>query len=169
MADYFDRNTLIMNRSQKDVQELQYIKEKWLNGTITESEKAKWLAGMKGAYNASDINRVSAAMLYYAEVLTELGYEVFVSFLKTDWAATETNSTITSVYWESFFESVNNLNSVFSLPIQSTPDFQLPTSLEELNIKTANSIEQMLYDLDIAISMLRKTAICSGEAYSGEF
>lgn len=170
MADQFDRNTLITNRSQKDIQELHELKAKWLNGTITEEEKTKWLSGMRGAYNASDVNRVSAAMLYFEDLLNSLGYEVFLSaFLKTDWATNSTNSKPLALNWEDYFESIHTLNNLFTLPVQSKPNFVLPSSLEELNINTANNIEQMLFELDLLIATARNDLFYAGEIYSGEF
>ena len=34
---------------------------------MTAAERAEWVAGMKGAYNASDLNRVASAMAYLSQ------------------------------------------------------------------------------------------------------
>ena len=68
---------LIFDRTQSDVSRVQSLTQKMIAGTATEAEKAEWLGGkMKGAYNASDLNRVCAAVDYLTGVLTGLGYSV---------------------------------------------------------------------------------------------
>ena len=51
---------------------------------MTDSEKAEWSAGMKGAYNATDLNRVVAALNYIASRLNSCGIRINV-FPKIDW------------------------------------------------------------------------------------
>lgn len=46
---------------------------------MTAEEKAAWDAGLKGAYNASDLNRVGSAVGYVAGRLTDAGYGIDVS------------------------------------------------------------------------------------------
>lgn len=70
---------LIFNRTQSDVSRVQSLTQKMIAGTATEAEKAEWLGGMKGAYNAADLNRVCAAVDYLTGVLTGLGYYVSTS------------------------------------------------------------------------------------------
>lgn len=69
-------DNLIFDRTQSDVNRVQFLTQKMIAGTATEAEKAEWLGGMKGAYNASDLNRVCAAVDYLTGVLTGLGYSV---------------------------------------------------------------------------------------------
>lgn len=67
---------LIFDRTQSDVSRVQSLTQKMIAGTATEAEKAEWLGGMKGAYNAADLNRVIAAMDYLNEYFLGLGYDV---------------------------------------------------------------------------------------------
>ena len=69
-------DNLIFDRTQSDVNRVQSLTQKMIAGTATEAEKAEWLGGMKGAYNAADLNRVCAAVDYLTGVLTGLGYSV---------------------------------------------------------------------------------------------
>lgn len=68
-------NRLITDRNQSDVSEWLRLRSKGY-GSMTEAEKAKWVAGMKGAYNASDLNRVTDAMVYLADLYRQYGYAV---------------------------------------------------------------------------------------------
>lgn len=48
----------VYDRTQKDVERVVELNYKYLEQTITDAEKAEWAAGMKGALNISDINRI---------------------------------------------------------------------------------------------------------------
>ena len=64
---------LITDRTQADVNRVRELALKgWAN--LTEGEKAEWNAGMKGAYNATDLNRVTQAMDYINAELEGYGY-----------------------------------------------------------------------------------------------
>lgn len=71
----FDMNTLITDRTAADAARVKALTANGWAG-MTEAERAEWLTDLKGAYNASDMNRVSAAVDYLAERLHELGYSV---------------------------------------------------------------------------------------------
>lgn len=58
-------DTLITNRTQADVERVKALAAKGFAG-MTAAEQAEWLAGMKGAYNAADLNRVETALNYLA-------------------------------------------------------------------------------------------------------
>ena len=68
-------DTLITDRTQADVTRWQTLHDKGWSGMTTE-EKTEWLAGMKGSYNAADLNRVTAAMEYLRDRLEGYGYAV---------------------------------------------------------------------------------------------
>lgn len=68
-------NRLVTDRNQTDVSEWLRLRSKGY-GSMSEEEKAKWVAGMRGAYNASDLNRVTEAMVYLAELYRQYGYAV---------------------------------------------------------------------------------------------
>lgn len=67
---------LIFDRTQADVTRVDVLKAKMLSGNATPAEKAEWLAGMKGAYNASDMNRVTLAVKVLAERMNRNGYGI---------------------------------------------------------------------------------------------
>lgn len=73
----FDFSTLITDRTQADVNRVKQIAEKIKNGTASESELAEFnSAAMKGAYNHTDLNRVTVAMEALKSKLEGYGYAV---------------------------------------------------------------------------------------------
>lgn len=66
---------LITDRTQDDVREWLNLRAKGL-AAMTEAEKEKWMSGMKGSYNAVDLNRVTSAMSYLANLYRQYGYAV---------------------------------------------------------------------------------------------
>ena len=55
---------LIFDRTAADVAQLKAVTAKLVDRTATAEEQAAFLAGMKGAYNDTDLNRVGAAVAY---------------------------------------------------------------------------------------------------------
>lgn len=71
----FDYGTLITDRTAADVARVQTLAAKNY-AAMTDAEKAEWDADMKGAYNASDLNRVNAALEDLKTQLEGAGYAV---------------------------------------------------------------------------------------------
>ena len=69
---------LIYDRTAEDVERALALAKKAEAGTLTNAEKAEWLAGMKGCYNAADMNRVEAAVQTLAAELNAAGYTAAV-------------------------------------------------------------------------------------------
>jgi hypothetical protein len=72
-------DSLIIDRTSADVsyarqQTLKILRSGW--DFLTESEQSEYLAGLKGAYNPSDLNRVTHAMEYLVERIRSYGYTV---------------------------------------------------------------------------------------------
>ena len=73
---------LIYDRTLEDVAEVRRLLAKLDPETgdgLTAAEQAKWDAGLKGAYNFTDLNRVEAAVKTLAAALTSAGYPVEVT------------------------------------------------------------------------------------------
>ena len=67
----------ITDRTQQDVAYVQQLASKLIAGTATDFEKAEWNSTLlKGAYNYTDLNRVTAAMEYLKLRLEQYGYTV---------------------------------------------------------------------------------------------
>lgn len=73
---------LIYDRTLEDVAEVRRLLAKLDPETgdgLTAAEQAEWDAGLKGAYNFTDLNRVEAAVKTLAAALTSAGYPVAVT------------------------------------------------------------------------------------------
>ena len=115
----------------------------------------------KGFYNASDLNRVGAAVEYIAGRFTALGYDCPVT-VKKDWL---TSDAPTASQLETYRQNIVTLRSRIAV-MQSTPE--APASMAGLNYVKANNIEQILLDLDALITNITKSWYFSGEVYAGE-
>lgn len=115
----------------------------------------------KGFYNASDLNRVGAAVEYVAGRFAALGYACPVT-VKKDWL---TSDTPTASQMEAYRQNIVTLRGQIAV-MASTPD--APASMAGLDYVKANNIEQILLDLDALIDKLIKSWCFSGELYAGE-
>ena len=115
----------------------------------------------KGFYNASDLNRVGAAVEYIAGRFAALGYACPVT-VKKDWL---TSDAPTASHLETYRQNIVTLRGQIAV-MQSTPN--APASMAGLNYVKANNIEQILLDLDALITNITKSWCFSGEVYAGE-
>lgn len=115
----------------------------------------------KGFYNASDLNRVGAAVEYVAGRFAALGYACPVT-VKKDWL---TSDTPTQRQMETYRQNIVTLRGQIAV-MASTPE--TPASMAGLNYVKANNIEQILLDLDALIDKLIKSWYFSGDLYAGE-
>lgn len=82
----FDFSTLVTNRSQEDLEALRSLLATPLADWTAEQLEKFNQAASKGAYNYTDLNRVTACMDYIDEVLTQAGYvtgykKIFISHI----------------------------------------------------------------------------------------
>lgn len=115
----------------------------------------------KGFYNASDLNRVGAAVEYIAGRFAALGYACPMT-VKKDWL---TSDAPTASQMEAYRQNIVTLRALIAV-MQSTPN--APASMAGLNYVKANNIEQILLDLDALIDNITKSWYFSGELYAGE-
>lgn len=119
----------------------------------------------KGFYNASDLNRVGAAVEYIAGRFTALGYACPVT-VKKDWLTLDAQTDApTASQMETYRQNIVTLRGQIAV-MQSTPN--APASMAGLDYVKANNIEQILLDLDALIDKLIKSWYFSGELYAGE-
>lgn len=135
----FDYTTLVTDRTRADVE--------------NETDK--------GFYNASDLNRVGAAVEYIAGRFTALGYACPVT-VKKDWLTTDAP---TASQLETYRRNIVTLRSRIAV-MQSTPE--APASMAGLDYVKANNIEQILLDLDALITNIINSWYFAGEVYAGE-
>lgn len=68
-------DNLVYDRTQADVDRVFTLKNKILTeglSSLSAEEKTEYMAGMKGAYNYGDMNRVGQAVVYIANRMTSL-------------------------------------------------------------------------------------------------
>lgn len=154
---------LITDRTEADVLRWKALRDKgWAN--MTETERAEWSAGLKGAYNATDLNRVGEALNYLRDELTEAGYIVGTPFtMPTTWNNTHIPTSA------SFAEYLRAVEFIRSQVVQKATTPTTPMNTGSLDYQGANDIEQILIDIYENIQlMLASTRYYSGDLYSGE-
>ena len=115
----------------------------------------------KGFYNASDLNRVGAAVQYVAERFAAQGYTVAVS-PKTDWTEKDIP---TASELETYRQNIATLRGLIAV-MKSTPE--TPETMRFLDYIKANDIERILLDLDTLLTNAALAWYQSGEIYAGE-
>lgn len=156
--------TLITDRTAADVAEAKRLRDKLLAGeALTDEETARYFAGLRGAYNASDMNRVGAAVRYVAGRLNAEGYGAYVS-PKTDW---QMEDIVRQSDWNKYLDEVRHLRRKLTL-MRTSPQIADGMYSGLKSYAEANAIEQILVDLDIAITCIIRNYIFSGEVFAGE-
>lgn len=157
---YYGILNLITDRTREDAARVLALAAKgWAN--MTAAERTEWSGELKGAYNADDMNRVAAAVVYLAERFEGQGYAVTVD-PKTDWLKTDEP---TEDEWAAYLADVAELRGKIAVK-PTTP--ALPESIAGLTVEGANAIEQTLVDLDALLTNAQKAWYFSGELFSAE-
>lgn len=153
-------DTLVTDRTEADASRYSELRDKgW--AAMTTAERAEWVDGMKGAYNASDLNRVASAMSYLSQRFASAGYSVPVSS-PTDWA----NGDIPRKDdLDTYLDDLRRIRAALAV-MDTTPS--APGSMDYLTWAKANDIEKILVDVDDALGRLLLSPFYSGEIYSGE-
>lgn len=153
-------DTLITDRTESDVNYAAQLAQKgW--AAMTANERTAWIAGLKGSYNATDLNRVGAAVAYVAAELSGIGYSVSVN-PKTDWAETDIP---TIAQMQTYLDDIGAIRAALSVPsgIPSVPD-----SMAQLNYTKANHIERILVEIDQLVQNIIASFVPCGLPYCGQ-
>jgi hypothetical protein len=117
---------------------------------------------LKGAYNNSDLNRVEAKVQELKEILKSYNYFDEELVIKLDWAKTDFLRTGDS---DRYLGNVRKIRDAYFTKT-TTPD--LPITLNKMDYRDANAIEQILVDIeDIIINMEQMFVYC-GVANMGQ-
>ena len=148
---------LVTDRTQADVNRAAALSAKeWEKMTV--AEKSEWLAGMKGTYNAEDLNRVSQAVQYIADLLNGYGYFVPVA-VRTDWSRADIpRAADMAVY-------LGNVQAIKNKFYGTTP---LPDTMSSLTHTDANNIEKLLLEIEVYINRMTAGFRRCGTFYSGQ-
>lgn len=156
--------TLITDRTAADVAEAKRLRDKLLAGeTLTDEESVRYFAGLRGAYNASDMNRVGAAVQYVANRLNAEGYSAYVS-PKTGW---HMEDIVRQSDWNKYLDEVRHLRRKLTL-MRTTPQITDGMYSGLKRYAEANAIEQILVDLDWMLTNIIRDYIYAGEVFAGE-
>lgn len=129
-------DTLVTDRTQADVERVKALAAKGF-AAMTAAEQAEWLAWMKGAYNASDMNRVGTALNYLVGRLGTICGRSIAWTAKTDWAVTDI---ITASQAAEYRRQIQDIRDALTYPT-GTPD---APELGRLTYTGANDIERIL-------------------------
>lgn len=142
-------DTLVTDRTEADASRYSELRDKgW--AAMTTAERAEWVAGMKGAYNASDLNRIASAMAYLSQRFASAGYSVPVSS-PTDWA----NGDIpTKGDMDTYLDDLRRIRAALAV-MDTTPS--APGSMDYLTWAKANDIEKILVDVDDLLTKIAGT------------
>lgn len=154
---------MITNRTQADVERVIELKNKILSGglsSLTAAEQSEYMAGMRGAYNYTDFNRVGQACQTLYELFTEAGISLTnYTTPKTDWTASDVP---TAAQLAAYLADVECFKNAAAL-VQEIPD-----TMDRLNYEGANNIEKLLQQADDYISLILSNWLYSGEFEAGE-
>lgn len=153
---------LITDRTQADVDRYYYFRNKrW--DELTSKEKQEFSAGLKGSYNYTDFKRVENAVSYLSNLLNQYGY---VNTVKLS-----SESTFTPEYVREKKEIITYLDNIATLQkvyYNSNWIGKLPTIDEWLDYNGANTIEQILVNIEKLIEGMKRLFVYSGVAGAGQ-
>lgn len=139
-------DTLITDRTAADVDELYNLLSQEQNPPTAH----------RGAYNASDLNRVGQAVSYLGERLGNIGIEVTLDS-KTDWVGEDIPTQ------SQMKKYLDNIWAIWVSIMSYRPDTELPEEMRFLDYIGANQIEDLLKQTDLAVTRIE----LSFRGYSG--
>ena len=157
---YYGLLNLITDRTQADVDLVAQLSAiTWAD--MSDAQKTSWQSNLKGAYNASDLNRVGNAILYIAGRLEDAGYAVPVN-PKIDWLESDIP---TESGMARYLADVEAIRSALTVPA-SVPG--TPADMDGLTYEEANDIERILLAVDALITNMIDAYFYSNEIICGE-
>lgn len=120
------------------------------------------MAVVKGAYNASDLNRVTNAVEYLAARLRGYGNKLDLLSGNGIWSM---NDIPDRDSMRRYLGDVERIRSSISV-LPGTPF--VPDDMEDLTVDEANAIEKILVDVEFLLNNMESAWLYSGDIYSGE-
>lgn len=154
-------DTLIIDRTQENVNRIKYLANKIKSGNATSEEIQEYMYPSKGAYNALDLNRVGQACSYLYGLIQDYGYILpdYVP-LRTDW---EMLDIPTQQEMSDYLNTVRAFKSLWNAITE------LPESMNRISYEDANNIESLLIEVNEQLEKVSAVFIRSGawNAFSG--
>lgn len=138
---------LVYDRTEQDVE-------------MARAQRGKVLTPLKGCYNATDMNRVAAAVTEIAAELNSAGYAVTVNprtYAESD--------IIRRSDFAAYLANVQTLRDAIAVRA-STPE--LPAANAKLDFVGANNIEKILADLDELLGWMKYSQKYCGTFAAGQ-
>lgn len=152
---------LIYDRTPEDVAEVRRLLAKLDPETgngLTAAEQAKWDAGLKGAYNFTDLNRVESAVKTLAAALTSAGYPVEITPVlkgsKSEDREWQEGDIVRRAQWRTYLDNVQRLRDAYYTFAETG---ELPKPEDKLGYVGANTIEKVLADIDLLIDCMKSS------------
>lgn len=150
---------LVYDRTAEDVAEVRRLLAKLDPETgdgLTAAEQAKWDAGLKGAYNYTDLNRVELAVKTLAAALTAAGYPVEIAPVlkgsKSEDREWQEGDIVRRAQWTTYLGNVQKLRDAYYTLAETG---QLPAPEDKLGYVGANNIEKVLADIDLLLDGMK--------------
>ena len=155
-------STLVTDRTAADVARWLYLRNKGYSD-MSEAERAEWDAGMKGAYNVADLNRVGTALNHLRDVLASFGYLSVSDFVaKTDWSTADIPIPDDLTSYLSYVSVIRAALARYA----TTP--AVPEYTGGLDYQDANAIEKILFDVEQLVTNMQAAWFYLGDLYCGE-
>lgn len=162
---------LVYDRTPEDVAEVRRLLAKLNPETgdgLTAAEQAKWDAGLKGAYNFTDLNRVEAAVKTLAAALTSAGYPVEVTPVlkggKSEDREWQEGDIVRRAQWSTYLDNVQRLRDAYYTLAETG---ELPAPGDKLKYTGANTIEKILADIDLLLDGMKSVYRRAGTFTAG--
>lgn len=159
-GEHVTLDDLITDRTAADAARVRALADKGYDAW-TAAELAWWRSDPKGAYNASDLNRVGSAVDYVAKRLRSCGISVSVA-PRMDWAnGDKPNRDEMAAY----LADIATLRAALPLRDGTPP---APGGMLGLTWEEANAIESILLAVDETVTRMSQAWFFSGDLYAGE-
>ena len=132
--------------------------------SLSTAEKNQWNAGMRGAWNYTDLNRIGQAIDYVVTYATNIGWSNVPSVTtKTDWSVTDIpTSAQLSTYIITPLTAIRNMIEVPS----GTPS--VPGHFGYMSVGKANNVEKIILAVYNQLVLAQESNVYADEGLAGE-
>lgn len=146
----------VYDRTQKDVLRVVELNQKYSNRTITTKEKEEWMAGIKGALNVLDLQRIE----WNTRLIGEFEF-LKLSVSVKSWKHGDIPKVSDFVRILDNIQKIRNAWAVMS-DTPKVPKHQLNT------YQKWNDIEKIMHDISFTYGRAAEDIVHCGEIYAGE-
>lgn len=145
----------VFDRTQQDVDRAAELNRKYITGTITADEKTEWAAGIKGALNLSDVNRIEGNV---QEIAAEIAASVTAKTWSTEVALRESDYSRILSNLAVIRAGYGIMSDTPEVPAQPVNTFQ-----------KWNDVEKILHDVHYVFTHVQMDRFyCGSDVFAGE-